>query len=365
MKQYLCLTAMVGLALLGDWPSGQCADCLDNTGVHVDFPNPPVDGNHHGAVLFSGWRNGWCRTDVLCTGNSSVYLGDVRWRSDQFRVFDLSHFCSKWELTVFASDRAPTRLYSTEGFSFPSPDQNWLDAQKQVKVTLWEIDPDAWTRHAADSLRAKTIFAGAASGITLTVTNLPSPNVTLTPKNGSYYECDAKPSGGAPADGDPSRARQRSTGYDPASINVYYVSEVRAPAQAWTCGDANNPAGAWDVIFIGRNHLAHALAHELGHALGLNRTATLPNSGTPVFTGDIDELDMENAFGTGNLMVYGNTNPTALTIGQIYRMHFDARSWLNRGQAAVDNGYPRACQDSPVSQGTCPPLALSPPEGWP
>jgi len=57
MKQYLCLTAIASLVLLGDWPSGQCADCLDNTGPHVDFPYPPVDGNHHGAVLFSGWRD--------------------------------------------------------------------------------------------------------------------------------------------------------------------------------------------------------------------------------------------------------------------------------------------------------------------
>jgi hypothetical protein len=105
------------------------------------------------------------------------------------------------------------------------------------------------------------------------------------------------------------------------------------------------------------------LAHELGHALGLNRTATL--EAMTLKTGDIDELDMMRAFGEENLMFYAGQNPHSLTIGQIYRMHFDVRSWLNKDKSAVTNGYPRVCQDNPVAGGGCPPLALSLSEGWP
>jgi hypothetical protein len=369
MKRHLVINAIAGLVLGGcsckERPQSVCGDCLDNTGVHVDFSDP-VDGQHPAALLFSGYRNDGCREDVLCTGTSSIYLGDVRWRADQFpHGNDLSKDCPKRELVAFVSGRSPTILSNAADFRFPSPASDWFDPPKSVKVTLWEVDATAWANHEEEARTARAIFEDLGTGITLDIWWPASPLVSLRPKNevdfgnGAYFEC-----GGDAADADPARARRLSPGYDETRINVYYVSRVRAPGKGWTCPDANNPSGPWNVIFIDRDSYPHTLAHELGHALGLNRS-TPPHGGeTPVFTGDIDELDMWRAFGDNNLMFHAGLNPTSLTVGQIYRMHFDVRSWLNKGPE-VPGGYRRACQDSPVIGGPCPPLALSAPEGWP
>ena len=53
-----------------------------------------------------------------------------------------------------------------------------------------------------------------------------------------------------------------------------------------------------------------------------------------------------------------------LTVGQIYRMHFDERSWLWHDRTK-ETDYPRTCQGNPVEGGPCPPLTLHPPRGWP
>jgi hypothetical protein len=364
MRPHRILAVIGGALLLGTCRKGSvCGDCLDNTGVHLEFPDPPVNTEQPAAVLFSGWRNDRCQTDVLCTGAKEVFLGDVRWRPGQFRFADLSRFCDKKELVTFASGRTPATLYSTGGLALPPPGTDWFGPPKEVDVTLWEVDAGGWDKHDADQSTAQTLFATLGTGMTMKFA-VGGPPLSLTPTNGSYFECDAQSTNGGPANGDPSRARQLLPGYVPKAINVYYVTEVRAPAVALTCPDANNPAAAWNVIFMAANHDHRALAHELGHALGLNRTATLPG-GTSVWTGDIDELDMNRAFGDNNLMFYANLDPGNLTIGQIYRMHFDIRSWVNQGVPPVNNGYPRACQDSPASEGPCPPLALRPPEGWP
>jgi len=322
-----------------------CGDCLDNTGAHLEFPELLVDGAHHGAVLFSGYRNGRCQNDVLCIGTPDVYLGDVEWLPSP------SAACPKYEIVAFAAGRAPKVLPGSIPFEFPSPDSDWFPAPAPVNVTLWGIDQDAWADHEDQIETATRVFANVGSGITLDITI--SDRGLESSTNQSEYYCNQSSA----------NAVRGLSGYDPKSINVYYVASIWGSYQAITCPNPNDAGGAWNIIFIQQFATPNALAHELGHALGLNRTATFGEK--EMRTGDIDELDIGRAFGDNNLMNYQNLAPTSLTIGQIYRMHFDVRSWLNEGKPAVAAGYPRQCQDSPVAGGECPPLALSAPEGWP
>src|SRR5215217_6606915 len=87
-----CRTWFVALGtclLAGCPPKSQsqtvCVDCFDIDGYHLDLSagsgaNPPA------AVLFSGWRNGRCQDDVVCTGTPDVFLGDVRWGAVEWSV---------------------------------------------------------------------------------------------------------------------------------------------------------------------------------------------------------------------------------------------------------------------------------------
>jgi len=324
-------------------PDVVCGDCLDNTGAHLEFPL--LDGVHSGAVLFSGYRNGRCQNDVFCIGTPDVYLGDVEWGPHP------DNACPKYEVVAFAAGRAPKVLPGTAPFEFPSPDSDWFPAPALVKVHLWEIDEGAWADHESQTLTAKAVFEKVGSGITLEITL--SPRQPVDPTDQPNYYCNQ-----SSAD-----AVRVLPGYDAERINVYYVASIWGPYEGLTCQNPNDAGGAWDILFIQNGATPNVLAHELGHALGLNRTATF--GVTEMRTGDSDELDMGRAFGDNNLMNYHKLDPTSLTIGQIYRMHFDVRSWLHKGKAAVAGGYPRQCQDSPVAEGDCPPLALSAPEAWP
>jgi hypothetical protein len=78
----------------------------------------------------------------------------------------------------------------------------------------------------------------------------------------------------------------------------------------------------------------------------------------------VDELQLDPYLATDNLMRAASRSVSQITLGQIYRMHFDELSWLPKTRQPPD-GYPRACQDNPVEGGPCPPLTLHPPRGWP
>ena len=80
--------------------------------------------------------------------------------------------------------------------------------------------------------------------------------------------------------------------------------------------------------------------------------------------GDVNELALDPYLPVDNLMYSGVGNVGHITVGEVYRMHFDQRSWLWRGRAA-SGGYPRDCQVNPVDGGNCPPLTLHPTRGWP
>jgi hypothetical protein len=152
---------------------------------------------------------------------------------------------------------------------------------------------------------------------------------------------------------------------DPAKLNLYFVSELHYFYDGLTCIGDSDPNSSRYVIFVADvQHAPSTLAHEIGHALGLVGVASLPQGVSGQYAGDVNELELGPYLGTDNLMFIGVSDVGQITVGEIYRMHFDQRSWLWRG-ASAGAGYPRECQASPVEGGPCPPLTLHPTRGWP
>jgi hypothetical protein len=166
-----------------------------------------------------------------------------------------------------------------------------------------------------------------------------------------------------------------SRGYEADHINVYVVDALGNTAPGRNCYDENPSGSEPNIIFVGGVQYSwRTLAHELGHALGLVNAA--PRAAGPLagsygpnaVYGHVDEMWLDPYLATDNLMYSGTHYIGQVTVGQIYRMHFDKLSWINKDfdvAAAGTNGYPRACQNSPVSGGPCPPLTLHPTRGWP
>ena len=152
---------------------------------------------------------------------------------------------------------------------------------------------------------------------------------------------------------------------DPARLNVYFVREIKFIKDGLTCYGNKDPDATRYVIFVAnQEHTPSTLAHEIGHALGLNMRPTMADKTPGQDEGDVNELELDPYLPVDNLMYSGVGNVGHITVGEVYRMHFDQRSWLWRGRAA-SGGYPRECQASPVDGGNCPPLTLHPTRGWP
>lgn len=115
------------------------------------------------------------------------------------------------------------------------------------------------------------------------------------------------------------------------AINLYWVGFNATDSRAKHCFDPMRmiyPPWPKNVIRVelASDIIATSVVHELGHALGLY----VPWGSSNEHMGHVDAL---KGFGKDNVM-YGavDLNTTAartrLSLGQVYRMHFDPRSWL-------------------------------------
>ncbi len=102
-----------------------------------------------------------------------------------------------------------------------------------------------------------------------------------------------------------------------------------------------------------QEHTPSTLAHEIGHALGLNTRPTMADKTPGQDEGDVNELALDPYLPVDNLMYSGVGNVGHITLGEVYRMHFDQRSWLWRGRARAAATRVE-CQVSPVAGGTLP-----------
>ena len=142
---------------------------------------------------------------------------------------------------------------------------------------------------------------------------------------------------------------------DPPAIHVIYLEKIL---------DASNHSvgGAfcyWDsaqlpVVLISESlNLPGSLAHELGHVFGLNGSAMKESGG---HTNNIHGFDPSNMMGGHSSGPSGNRE--LFTLGQVYRMHFDPRSWLWQQNSGPPEPF-RCCQGSPYTHDPCPALWLA------
>jgi hypothetical protein len=149
----------------------------------------------------------------------------------------------------------------------------------------------------------------------------------------------------------PTNSAATNYGYDPVHVSVYYVDRINYPPDLsyprvrgiechyWYSGDPNaTPPGEGPVVFISYTHHSPVtLAHELGHALGLN-----------------DEEEMTALNVMNSLLPDGPQGADArsrLSVGQAFHMNVWNDSWIN-----IRSPKPpvRACDDVHP----CPPMAL-------
>lgn len=127
----------------------------------------------------------------------------------------------------------------------------------------------------------------------------------------------------------------------PDVLNVYFAKTLNG-RRGWWCGgpDGSGTNYPGNLILLALDHsFSNTLAHEIGHALALMEPWD--------FSGHADGI---KGMSYDNLMASGMDDAGTATrrrfsIGQVFRMHFDKRSWLQRGNAlALDCGcdpYPR------------------------
>lgn len=150
----------------------------------------------------------------------------------------------------------------------------------------------------------------------------------------------------------PSDPTKTDYAYEPAAVSVYYVDRINFPPDPsypsvrgiqchyWYSGNpAGTPPGKGPVIFISYSHHSPVtLAHELGHALGLNDEE-----------GRLGRLNiMHNLLPDGPL---GADARSRFKVGQAFRMNVWNDSWIN---TRLPRPPHRTCDDAQH----CPPM------GW-
>jgi hypothetical protein len=149
--------------------------------------------------------------------------------------------------------------------------------------------------------------------------------------------------------------------YDATRLNVFYVAQIDGDEwlHGYNCFDQKVPKP--NIIFISLASRAYnTLAHELGHALGLQFSTGHTGSE------DVAEID---GFGPTNIMWGGLSSSQAksqkhFSLGQAYRMNADGHSWLHASKSGPAGAAlpARPCHPSgPANRTPCPALAFDVP----
>ena len=186
--------------------------------------------------------------------------------------------------------------------------------------------------------QANSLFNDSMAGLKL-VANNSGPDVDPTVTNADAI------TGGAAAIGsgcaNVTKIKATPAIYDASRLNVYYVAAIAGADIGSAAGYTCTAEGGKNIIFIDDdNSLPHTLAHEVGHALGLDRPAWGHTDALTGFYQDAQPL---------NVMNLGAITPSYFSLGQVIRMNFSDSSWLNavsatgsvRGQQAEELGSMR------------------------
>jgi hypothetical protein len=270
------------------------------------------------------------------------------------------------ETTVFSTRHAP--LTAATSWSSGQDDRTLSMGPplREVKLDVYMVttrkSAETWARH--DVTRAKTVYAKNRVGLTFTADFLAATSLsqadTATIGTGCDHADDIKGS---------------SSVYKADRINVYFVPSIDVPGEpdrtprGFNCykKEPGNTDGAPNIIYISTGlHSQNTLAHELGHAFGLQGITGHTGDGVSAWVPGFED---NNLMWTG---VSGNAQRSKnhFSLGQVFRMNADERSWLNRNGAPAGAPTPRACHPTRADDQTsrakdeepCPPLAFDIPD---
>jgi hypothetical protein len=186
--------------------------------------------------------------------------------------------------------------------------------------------------------RAYQVFNGSKCGITFDTTD-PS---GLKHEYLIEVPVDREELLGASCDESPSADDLKTKiGYEGNRLNVYYLDQV---------GNLSPPKGVWctggyeDMILISAKISDHeSLAHEFGHALGLERHANRYEEGRGNLSADFDG-DGKPDFAQDNLMwAAGTQERKKLSKGQCFRCNVHTASYLHWRQPPLATLPGRKC----------------------
>ena len=246
------------------------------------------------------------------------------------------------EVAIFAANRAPLVVLLEDDRWTPGPDHVKSDAlpallELNVHVWLFTTDPAAPSRAAEHVDYASWIFKQNRAGVHVTI-------AAQTKGESLTYE---------PWDSCPD-IEDTLPGFDPAAdvFHVVYVQDIDGPSRGHACFvDANRG----DVVILSFLRAQDAtLAHEIVHMLGFS-SPPFPWG----YDGHVNDYATEGFTGKNVMWIFDPPEDvdgrTLLTLGQLYRMHVDSRSWLNRAKLRTE-GHTADCPGN-SKKGPCPRLA--------
>jgi hypothetical protein len=270
-----------------------------------------VRGDLKRLALVNGKRESACIKDAPQWGTATISLENMLGTSSD---------CPSNEIVIFSPDRA---------MKIAKPDPDWTSKSDVVNVPLAEsrakVPVTFWILHKPEDQTIDQLKDAIKDELNR-ANELFGPDnlcgVEFIAGEQSYHDKikEAKEADlsdvHCPEEGDFLKHQklhdERKDWIDSSTVNVYYVSDF-AKHRGSHC-----PGGE---IFIGPDRDLETLAHELGHALGLN------DADVELKEAHVETLDAARRLLTmDNLMISGGNNRAVLTQGQCYRCNLNQTS---------------------------------------
>ena len=294
-----------------------CADAVsidnpdDQVVVLADTRLPDASGSH-------------CENDLLKAGHGGVAIPE--------NALALSSGTSSCpgSVAVFSEGRALSFMSDATALPWTNDVGDVYDATRpprllRVPVTFWMTGMSA-----KDAVRETILTVHLAKANDLLRSSMTGLELVADETTGgppTVGDADAIGAAGSIGTGCSNVESIKANGaiYDPNRLNVYYVNDALGASNGYTCGGS----GALNIIFVywgGGKPKVGTLAHEVGHALGLDR----PDWGhTNILGGFYKDASGERL----NVMYSLADTPTYFSVGQAAQMNFGVESFLNASVA--------------------------------